>query len=75
MKNFNAEMIEKAKAAISNGADAIMDLSTGGDIVSMRREILKLNIEAGEMEALLLGEQLVQLRIAQPDEAHILVYI
>ncbi len=38
-------------------------------------EILKLNIEAGEMEALLLGEQLVQLRIAQPDEAHILVYI
>ena len=38
-------------------------------------EIIKLNIEAGEMEALLLGEQLVQLRIAQPDEAHILVYI
>lgn len=38
-------------------------------------EILKLNIEAGEMEALLLGEQLVQLRIVQPDEAHILVYI
>ena len=32
-------------------------------------------IEAGEMEALLLGEQLVQLKIAQPDEAHILVYI
>ena len=39
--------IEKAKAAISNGADAIMDLSTGGDIVSMRREILKLNIPVG----------------------------
>lgn len=39
--------IEKAKAAISNGADAIMDLSTGGDIVSMRREILKLDIPVG----------------------------
>ena len=38
-------------------------------------EILKLDIEEGEMEALLLGKQLVQLRIAQPDEAHILVYI
>lgn len=38
-------------------------------------EILKLNIEAGEIKALLLDEQLVQLRIAQPDEAHILVYI
>lgn len=36
--------IEKAKAAILNGADAIMDLSTGWDIVSMRREILKLDI-------------------------------
>ena len=38
-------------------------------------EILKLDIEAGEIEARLLGEQLVQLRIVQPDEAHILVYI
>ena len=38
-------------------------------------EILKLDIEAGEMEALLLGKQPVRLRIAQPDEAHILVYI
>lgn len=39
--------IEKAKAAIANGADAIMDLSTGGDLVSMRKEILKLEIPVG----------------------------
>ena len=39
--------IEKAKAAIANGADAIMDLSTGGDLRAMRREILKLEIPVG----------------------------
>jgi len=33
--------IEKLKAAIAAGADAVMDLSTGGPIVGIRREILK----------------------------------
>ncbi len=33
--------IEKLKAAISAGADAVMDLSTGGPIVGIRKEILK----------------------------------
>src|SRR5574337_359498 len=33
--------IEKLKAAVSAGADAVMDLSTGGPIVGIRREILK----------------------------------
>jgi phosphomethylpyrimidine synthase len=33
--------IEKLKAAVSAGADAIMDLSTGGPIVEIRKEILK----------------------------------
>ncbi len=33
--------IEKLKAAISAGADAVMDLSTGGPIVEIRKEILK----------------------------------
>ena len=37
--------IEKAKAAVENGADALMDLSTGGDLPAMRREILKLSIK------------------------------
>lgn len=37
-------------------------------------EIIKLDVEAGEIEARLLDEQLVQLRIVQPDEAHILVF-
>ena len=39
--------MEKASAAIANGADAIMDLSTGGDLAAMRREILKLPIPVG----------------------------
>jgi phosphomethylpyrimidine synthase len=33
--------IEKLKAAVASGADAVMDLSTGGPIVGIRREILK----------------------------------
>jgi phosphomethylpyrimidine synthase len=33
--------IEKLKAAVSSGADAVMDLSTGGPIVDIRKEILK----------------------------------
>lgn len=33
--------IEKLKAAVSAGADAVMDLSTGGPIVGIRKEILR----------------------------------
>lgn len=33
--------IEKLKAAVAAGADAVMDLSTGGPITGIRREILK----------------------------------
>jgi phosphomethylpyrimidine synthase len=33
--------IEKAKAAVAAGADAIMDLSTGGDVATVRRAIMK----------------------------------
>ncbi len=33
--------IEKLKAAVASGADAVMDLSTGGPIVEIRKEILK----------------------------------
>jgi phosphomethylpyrimidine synthase len=36
-----APEIEKLEAAVEAGADAIMDLSTGGDILGIRREILK----------------------------------
>jgi phosphomethylpyrimidine synthase len=39
--------IIKAKAAIENGADAIMDLSTGGDLPAIRKEILKLPVPVG----------------------------
>ena len=39
--------IRKAKAAIGNGADAIMDLSTGGDLVAIRKKILALPTTVG----------------------------
>ena len=35
------EEVEKAKAAIEAGADAVMDLSTGGDLDKIRLELLK----------------------------------
>ncbi|MFQ5975898.1 MAG: phosphomethylpyrimidine synthase [Candidatus Hydrothermarchaeales archaeon] len=39
--------IEKAKAAVEYGADTIMDLSTGGDIDGIRKEILKIPVPLG----------------------------
>jgi phosphomethylpyrimidine synthase len=36
-----ADEIEKLKVAVSAGADAVMDLSTGGPIIDIRKEILK----------------------------------
>jgi len=38
---------EKAKAALDNGADAIMDLSTGGDLVAIRKKMLALDTTVG----------------------------
>jgi phosphomethylpyrimidine synthase len=39
--------MEKARTAVAYGADTIMDLSTGGDLVAMRRQILSLDIPVG----------------------------
>ena len=41
-QNLNSpdDEVEKALAAVAAGADAVMDLSTGGDLDSMRRKIL-----------------------------------
>lgn len=39
--------IRKAKAALANGADALMDLSTGGDLPAMRKRILTLDAPIG----------------------------
>lgn len=39
--------LEKARAALSNGADALMDLSTGGDLKEIRRLILGLDAPVG----------------------------
>ncbi len=38
---------EKGRAALENGADALMDLSTGGDLVAIRKKILKLDTTVG----------------------------
>jgi phosphomethylpyrimidine synthase len=37
----------KAKAALANGADAIMDLSTGGDLPAIRKRVLALDTTIG----------------------------
>lgn len=39
--------VEKAGAALAQGADAIMDLSTGGDLAAIRRRILTLDTTVG----------------------------
>ena len=38
---------KKAQAALDNGADALMDLSTGGDLVAIRKKMLTLNTTVG----------------------------
>jgi phosphomethylpyrimidine synthase len=38
---------KKAKAALKNGADALMDLSTGGDLVAIRKRILAFDTTIG----------------------------
>jgi len=38
---------EKAQAALKNGADALMDLSTGGDLVAIRKKILAFDTTVG----------------------------
>jgi phosphomethylpyrimidine synthase len=38
---------KKGKAALENGADALMDLSTGGDLVAIRKKILALDTTVG----------------------------
>jgi phosphomethylpyrimidine synthase len=38
---------EKAKAALNTGADTLMDLSTGGDLVAIRKKILTLKTTVG----------------------------
>ena len=39
--------VEKAEVAVDAGADTIMDLSTGGDIDHIRREMLKIPVPLG----------------------------
>ncbi len=41
------EELEKARVAVRYGADTLMDLSTGGDLRRIRREILKIPVPLG----------------------------
>ena len=41
------EEIEKANVAVKHGADTLMDLSTGGDLDEIRKEILKIPVPLG----------------------------
>lgn len=41
------EELEKARVAVKYGADTLMDLSTGGDLKKIRREILKIPVPLG----------------------------
>jgi phosphomethylpyrimidine synthase len=64
-----ADEIEKLKVAVAAGADAVMDLSTGGPIVEIRREILKQSTVAigtvpiyqAAVETVALGRSIVQM--------------
>jgi phosphomethylpyrimidine synthase len=39
--------IEKGRTALQNGADALMDLSTGGDLTAIRKRVLELDAPVG----------------------------
>ena len=39
--------LKKGEAALANGADALMDLSTGGDLCAIRQSILSLDTTVG----------------------------
>jgi phosphomethylpyrimidine synthase len=39
--------VRKARAALDNGADALMDLSTGGDLPAIRKRILEMDATVG----------------------------
>jgi len=44
------EEVEKAKIAVKNGADTVMDLSTGGDLDKIRKEIISsLDVPVGSV--------------------------
>jgi phosphomethylpyrimidine synthase len=61
--------IEKLKVAVSAGADAVMDLSTGGPIIEIRKQILKhstvaigtVPIYQAAVETVELGKSIVQM--------------
>ncbi len=63
--------LEKMEVALKYGADAIMDLSTGGDIVSIRRQILdRCNVALGTVplyeaghEAIKKGKKIYELSV------------
>ena len=47
----------KARAALDNGADTLMDLSTGGDLPAIRKRILAVRCSRGDRTRVRSGEE------------------
>lgn len=54
--------VEKAKVAVKYGADTIMDLSTGGDLGKIRREIMKVPVPLGTVPIYEAGTKAIKQR-------------
>ncbi|MEE8403198.1 MAG: phosphomethylpyrimidine synthase [Candidatus Hydrothermarchaeaceae archaeon] len=54
--------IEKAKATVKYGADTIMDLSTGGDLDKIRREMMKVPVPLGTVPIYQAGTEAIKHR-------------
>ncbi len=52
--------IDKAKIAVKYGADTIMDLSTGGDLEKIRKEIMKIPVPLGTVPIYQAGTEAIK---------------
>ena len=57
-----SDEIEKAKVAVKFGADTIMDLSTGGDLERIRKEIMKVPVPIGTVPIYQAGTEAIKHR-------------
>ncbi|MEE9474624.1 MAG: phosphomethylpyrimidine synthase ThiC, partial [Candidatus Hydrothermarchaeaceae archaeon] len=55
-----SDEIEKAKVAVKFGADTIMDLSTGGDLDRVRKEVMKVPVPIGTVPIYQAGAEAIK---------------